>query len=184
MGEPHPAEEREAGKLILETPRLALRELHPSDIGFLSSVLADPEVMRFWPRPYSREEAEAWMRDQMDRYERHGHGYWLAVEKATGRPVGLAGLLTLEIGGKEEPALGYIMHRPFWRRGFATEAAAAIRDFTFETLGRNRVTATIRPENTPSQGVALKLGMKPEEDITYMAAGFDHLVFSVSRSVV
>src|ERR671917_591908 len=111
------------GKTVLETPRLILRELDPDDLDFVAALLADPEVMRYWPRPYTREEAEAWVRRQRERYARDRHGYWLAVEKATGQPVGQAGLLTVEVEGVEEPALGYIIHRPFWRRGFAVEAA-------------------------------------------------------------
>ncbi len=42
-----------------------------------------------------------------------------------------------------------------------------------------RVIALIRPENIPSQGVALKIGMKPTANTMY--AGFDHIVFSVER---
>jgi len=43
------------------------------------------------------------------------------------------------------------------------------------------VIAPIRPENAPSQGVALKLGMEPEKRTTYRA-GFKHLNFSISRA--
>ncbi len=168
------------GEPVLETSRLVLREMSLNDLDFVASMLAHPEVMRFWPRCYSREEAEEWVRQQQDRYARHGHGYWLALEKATVQPVGQAGLLTLEVDGVEEVSLGYIVHRPFWRKGFATEAGAACLDYAFETFGEPRVIAPIRPENTPSQGVALKLGMEPEKRTTYRA-GFEHLIFSISR---
>ena len=167
------------GEPVLETPRLLLRELVPDDLDFVAAMLEHPEVMRYWPRPYSREEAAAWVRRQQERYARDGHGYWLAVERATGRPVGQAGLLTLEIDGVEEAALGYLIHRPFWRRCFATEAAAASRDYAFETLGKPRVIAPIRPENTPSQGVARKVGLTPERRTIY--AGFEHLIFAAAR---
>ncbi len=169
------------GEPVLETSRLVLREMSLNDLDLVASMLAHPEVMRFWPRCYSREETEEWVRQQQDRYARHGHGYWLALEKATIQPVGQAGLLTLEVDGVEEVSLGYIVHRPFWCKGFATEAGAACLDYAFETLGEPRVIAPIRPENTPSQGVALKLGMEPEKRTTYLA-GFEHLIFSISRA--
>jgi len=156
-----------------------MREMGLNDLGFVAAMLAHPEVMRFWPRCYSRAEAEAWVFRQQERYARHGHGYWLMVEKATGLPVGQAGLLTIEVDDREELALGYLIHRPFWRRGFATEAAAASRDYAFDTLGRQRVIAPIRPENGPSQGVARKLGMAPEKRTMY--AGFEHLIFVAER---
>ena len=169
------------GKTVLETPHLVLRELDPGDLDFVAAMLADPEVMRYWPRPYSREEAEGWVRRQRERYTRDGYGYWLAIERATGRPVGQAGLLAMEVDGVEEAALGYIIHRPFWRRGFAAEAAAATLDYAFGTLGKARVIAPIRPENEPSLAVARKLGMEAERPTSF--AGFEHLIFAVSRPV-
>jgi len=164
---------------VLETPRLILREMSMADLDFLASMLGDPEVMRFWPGCYSREEAVGWVRKQESRYARDGHGYWLVLEKATARPVGQAGLLSLRVDGIEEAALGYLIDRTFWRRGFATEAAAASRDYAFETGGKQRVIAPIRPENVPSQGVALKLGMRVEKRAMY--ADSEHLIFSISR---
>ena len=84
----------ESQRAVLETPRLLLRELGVEDLDFIAELLGDPLVMRYWPRPYTREEAAEWIRRQQQRYARDGHGYWLAVEKASGQPVGQVGLLT------------------------------------------------------------------------------------------
>lgn len=165
---------------VLETPRLVLREMSLADLDFVASMLAHPEVMRFYPKCYTRVEAEAWVLRQQDRYARHGHGIWLVLDKATAQPVGQAGVLIQQVDGIEEAGLAYLIHRPFWRRGFATEAAAASRHYAFDTVGKARVITLIRPENVPSQDVALKLGMKPEKRTVYK--GFEHLVFSVSRA--
>ena len=97
------------------------------------------------------------------------------LEKASGRPVGQAGLLLLTVDDREEVGLGYIIHRPFWRKGFASEAAAASLDYAVNKLGKHRVVALVRPENLPSQGVARKLGMEVEKDTRH--ADYEHLVF-------
>jgi RimJ/RimL family protein N-acetyltransferase len=165
--------------LVLETSRLALRTLGLADLDFVAAMLAHPEVMQFWPRCYSRDEAEAWIRRQQERYACDGHGYWLALDKASGQPVGQAGILLLEIDGVVEAGLGYLIHRPFWQRGYATEAAAACCDYAFAGLGKQRIVAPIRPENVGSQAVAHKLGMQPERQTLY--AGFDHLIFALAR---
>ena len=55
-------------KFILETDRLILREMSLADADFVAAMLADPEVMRFYPRCYSRQETEAWIQRQLDRY--------------------------------------------------------------------------------------------------------------------
>jgi RimJ/RimL family protein N-acetyltransferase len=166
-------------KTVLETPRLVLRELTPDDLDFMASMLAHPEVMRYYPKCYSRDEAEAWVRRQMARYAEHGHGGWLAVDKATGELRGQVGLVPQNLDGVWEAEIGYLIHRPFWRQGLASEAAAACRDYAFNVLNRSRVISLIRPENLPSQGVARKIGLSPGPHRTH--GGFDHVVWSRSR---
>jgi [ribosomal protein S5]-alanine N-acetyltransferase len=165
---------------ILETARLVLREMTLGDLDFVAAMLADPEVMRYYPRCYSREESQEWIERQLRRYERHRHGLWLAIEKSTGQPVGQVGLLIQQVDGVEEKEVAYLIHRPLWRRGLATEAALACRDHAFTAFSRDVVIALIRPENVPSQGVARKLGMTPRSG-TMQHGGFAHEVFAIAR---
>ena len=168
-------------KTVLETQRLVLREMSLGDLDFIAAMLVHPEVMRYWPKCYDRQEAADWVKRQQQRYASHGVGYWLALDKASGKPIGQAGLLVQQLDGVEEIGLGYIIHRQFWRMGFASEAAAASRDYAFSKLGRNRVIALVRPENVPSQGVALKIRMKVEKRATY--ASYEHLVFVTAGGI-
>ena len=82
------------------------------------------------------------------------------------------------VGDRSEPEVGYLIHRPWWRRGYASEAAAAVLDHAFDTLGKPRVVSLIRPDNTPSQGVAIKIGMTRIGEADH--AGLPHLVYAVS----
>lgn len=163
---------------ILTTARLALREMDHGDLAFLAEMQADPEVMRFFPESIVREGAEARLQRQLERYRKYGHGLWLVLDRASGQPVGQCGLTLQDVDGRLEPEVGYLVHRPFWRRGYATEAARGVRDWAF-SRGIPRVISLIRPENVPSQGVALKLGMAVEGETTF--AGLRHLVFAVAR---
>ncbi len=167
---------------ILETPRLTLREMSLDDLDFVAAMLGHPEVMRFYPKVYSRDEARMWIERQNDRYLRNGHGLWLVEERATGEPVGQVGLLAQLVDGVEEPEIGYLIHHPFWRRGLASEAASRVRAWAFDTQGHERVISLIRPENLPSQGVARKLGMTPEKRAQFH--GLEHIVFSVRKAGV
>jgi RimJ/RimL family protein N-acetyltransferase len=164
------------------TPRLSFRELTLADLDFVASMLADSEVMRYYPKCYSRAEAEEWIARQMTRYREHGRGLWLVSERATGAPVGQVGLLIQQVNGLPESEVGYLIHRPYWRRGLATEAASATRDWAFEALARRRVVSLIRPENIPSRGVAEKLGMRVEGRCQH--GGCEHLVYAVARQSV
>ncbi len=164
---------------IIETERLSFREMSLGDLDFISSMLADPEVMRFYPKCYSRDESADWIRRQMARYQRDGHGLWLVRDRESKEPIGQVGLLIQEVAGRAHHEVGYLVHRSHWRRGFASEAAAATRDHAFSQLGVDRVISLIRPENLPSQAVARKMGMLPEARALF--AGLEHLVFAVSR---
>jgi RimJ/RimL family protein N-acetyltransferase len=138
------------GAAVLTTDRLTLREMGLDDLDFVAAMLGDPEVMRFYPRLYSREEARAWVLRQIERYALDGHGLWLVEDRRTREPIGQVGLITQEVAGVREREIGYLIHRPFWRRGFATEAATVTRDFAF-AAGVPRVISLVRPINTPSR---------------------------------
>jgi RimJ/RimL family protein N-acetyltransferase len=161
---------------ILNTARLILREMSHDDLDFVAAMLADAEVMRYYPKCYSRDEAAAWVQRQIDRYARDGHGLWLVSEQDAGQPVGQVGLVRQQVRGVDETEVGYLIHRPFWRRGFASEAAQACRDHALHILGRPSVISLIRPENLPSQGVARKIGMRPEPGLVQHGE-FEHIVF-------
>jgi len=165
--------------VILETSRLILRELVRADLDFVERMLADPEVMHFFPKCLTREESEQWIKRQQARYAADGHGYWLALDKSSGDPVGQAGVVNAMVEGVEQPTLGYIVDRLHWRRGYATEAAAACRDYVFDTLRRSRVITLVRPENLPSLGVAKKIGLRIERRTVF--ARYEHFVLSMSE---
>jgi [ribosomal protein S5]-alanine N-acetyltransferase len=162
---------------IIETHRLVLREMTMNDLDFVAIMLADPEVMRYYPKCYTRDESAAWVQRSIDRYARHGHGLWLVSDKTTGQTVGQVGLLMQTVRGREEREVGYLIHRPYWRQGIAAEAAAACRDYAVQVLGSQRVISLIRPENLPSQGVARKIGLQPEPGLVQHGM-FEHIVFS------
>lgn len=163
-------------RLILTTSRLLVRELEASDVDFVAEMLGDAQVMRYWPAPLTRQRSVEWIEKQIDRYARHGCGYWLAIEKPTDLPVGQVGVMMTSVDGAEEAALGWIIHRPFWRRGFAFEGASACIDHVFGAMNRDRAVALIRRENHPSTMLALKLGMEPGK--TTVHAGLEHVVFA------
>lgn len=162
-----------------ETVRLKLRELSVErDLNYLSSLLAHAEVMQHWPAPFTRDESRAWLYKQLARYESDGCGYWLVSLKATGEPVGQAGIMFIEIDGVREAGLGYMIHADHWGQGYATEAAAACVDWAFANLDVPRVVAPVRPVNAPSIRVAEKIGMTPGWTTTF--AELEHVIYVVA----
>lgn len=160
---------------ILQTERLSLREMQSADLDFIAQMLADPEVMRFYPKCFNREESQAWLDRQRQRYRFHGYGLWLVSERTTGQPVGQVGLLLQDVDGRFEPEVGYLIHRPSWRRGYATEAAQGVLAYARQVQHFSRIISLVRPENAPSRGVATKLGATVEKEVEFK--GLRHLVF-------
>ena len=164
---------------ILETERLTLRELVPADIDFLASMMADPQVSHHYDRRFSRQAADEWLHRQIERYHNDGHGLWLATEKATGKPVGQVGLVLQTIEGQKRAEVGWLLDRAHWGKGYATEAAAAVRDAAFTRWNYSEVISLVRPANTPSQRVAERIGMKPGPKVWYN--GLEHTIYSVAK---
>jgi RimJ/RimL family protein N-acetyltransferase len=167
---------------VLETARLRLRELGPEDLDFVAGMLADAEVMRFYPQCFTRAESLHWIERQRVRYRRDGHGLWLLVDRASGTPVGQAGLTLQDVNGTTIPEIGYLLARPYWGRGYATEAARGIRDHAFGARGLARVVSLIRPENARSRAVASRIGMREAGEAPH--AGFLHLVYECTPADV
>ena len=100
-----------------------------------------------------------------------------------GRPASRSaksGCCKQHVDGVDEPEIGYLIHAPYWRQGYALEAAAGVRDYAFGELGKRRVISLIRPVNIPSQRVSLRVGMKPERLTTWHDR--EHIMFSMTRA--
>jgi [ribosomal protein S5]-alanine N-acetyltransferase len=152
---------------ILETDRLTLREFEPSDLDPYAAMIGDPETMRYYPRPYSRAEAESFIQGNLARYRAYGFGVWVIEEKATRSFLGDCGLAISLVEGIPEVEVMWHVVRDRWREGIATEAARAACLHGFGPVGVRRIVALVRPENEPSKRVARKLGMEVEREVLF-----------------
>jgi RimJ/RimL family protein N-acetyltransferase len=164
---------------VLETARLLMREMTPRDIDFVAMMLAHPEVNHYYERRFTLAESEDWLSRQILRYRRDGHGLWLVLDRQTGEPLGQVGLCMQDVEGVRQPEIGWLLHRPYWGKGYATEAGTATRDAAFERWGYDHVISLIRPVNVPSQRVALRVGMTEGRRVRFH--GFDHIIFGISK---
>jgi len=143
--------------------RLNFRNMTDDDLDDMAAMLADPAVMEFYPRPKSREEAQAWIDWNKGNDVEHGYGLWV-IETKAGEFAGDCGLTWQVVNGRPELEVGYHVRAEMQGRGYATEAAAACRDFARDILGASHLVAIIHIDNTASRRVAEKIGLAFEED--------------------
>ncbi|MHC4401425.1 MAG: GNAT family N-acetyltransferase [Planctomycetota bacterium] len=146
------------GSSILETDRLQLRLFEQSDVEHLHLLYSDPEVMRHMGGTRTREKAEEHYQEFAQQYAKTGFTLWAVEQKTDGQFVGRVGLWPLD--GTQEVQLGYMIARPYWGRGIATEASVACLDLGFSRLAVDFIAAITVSENGASRRVMKKLGFR------------------------
>ena len=169
--------------IVIETPRLQLREMTPADRPALCRILQDSKVMYAYNGPFSDEEVNGWLERQLARYRQYGYGLWAVVLKATDEMIGQCGLTLQHWNGREMLEVGYLFQCSHWHQGYATEAARACMEYAFNILGASEVCSIIRDNNIPSQRVALRNGMRKAEGVMvkhYRGAEMPHWLYLTS----
>ena len=159
---------------MIETERLLLRDLEPSDEDALAAIFADEELMRFIGAGgvLDRDVAARMIEREREHYAERGWGQWATVERGTGRFVGVCGLILWpDIDGHEELEVAYLLAREAWGMGYATEAAAASRDVGIGV--RQDLVSVIYPDNAASIRVASKIGMVFEKEVAFAGHQLD-----------
>ncbi|MFT2816203.1 GNAT family N-acetyltransferase [Leifsonia sp. A12D58] len=147
----------------LPTARLQFREMAHSDLDDMAALLGDPDVMRFYPAPKSRDEAAAWIQWNQANYAAHGYGLWV-IETLDGGFVGDCGLTWQDVNGSPMLEVGYHVRAELQGYGYATEAATACRDFARGHVDATDLVAIIHPDNRASERVDEKIGMQRVTD--------------------
>jgi RimJ/RimL family protein N-acetyltransferase len=181
-------------KLHLDAERLCLRTPSSRDAESLYDLFADAEVMHGLNRdPVSAiEEARSMIEAAVRSWDTDGLGPFVLVTSTDRQVVGWAGLMIFDTrdwtpstwahaGSYGQPELGWALIRAHWGHGYATEAAAAIRDWAFEVLAVDRLVSLISPDNARSQRVAERLGAKPAHAVTPAPSGSHRILWEHQR---
>jgi RimJ/RimL family protein N-acetyltransferase len=143
---------------VLETPRLRLRGLEPRDLDGIAAINADAHAVRYLGSGETLDRMGSWR--QLAMFIGHwallGYGFFAVERRDDAAFLGRVGLLNPE--GWPGLEIGWTIAPAHWGKGYATEAAEAVRDWAFGTLGQKRLISLIAPENDASVRVAEKIG--------------------------
>ncbi len=182
----------------LETERLYLRRINPTDLDFFIGIHIDPDVARYIgagnPRPPT--ETEIWFQDIQDSYKNANLGQLTVVRKSDGARVGRCGLSDAVIEKAETkgrlrkgwffsahapvgvdvdhlPELGYTFGKAHWGQGYATEAAGAVYDYAQSQLSYSTIMSVIHADNKGSRAVVEKFGVAYIDDVELAGRAFE-----------
>lgn len=165
-------------KLI--TSRLILREMDADDHEALGRVLTDTEIMRHYPYAFDDSRVSAWIERNTERYRIFGFGLWAVCLGEDGEMIGDCGLTMQDIGGTIKPEIGYHIRRDMQRKGYAKEAACAVRDWAFETLPFNVIYSYMKYTNEPSARTAQSWGCRLDDEFEDEVNGITR-VYALTR---
>jgi len=147
---------------ILETTRLRLRTWLPEDVEAYYQFNQNPQVREFLPFPVTHERAAQFAADMNERFEKLHYTFWAVEEKVSGAFIGFVGLQAILETMPFAPGaeIGWRLAHPYWGKGYATEAVAAVRDYAFNVLRINEIFSFTVPADVRSQRVMEKIGMQ------------------------
>lgn len=172
-------------KVIIETERLIIREILPTDIDEMFELHSDPEVHIFLGNKTitSKEQIIEIIDIVRQQYIDFGVGRWAMINKKTDEFIGWTGLefVTKETNNhKNYYDLGYRLIKRFWGQGFAIESAFASLDYAFDKLNAKKVYAIADCKNEVSNKILKKVGLRFIE--TFDNEGIKHNWYKIENT--
>jgi len=155
---------------ILETERLVLRQFTFEDADFILRLLNEPSfIQNIGDRGVrTLEDARSYiLRVPIASYEKNGFGLYLVILKESGQSIGMCGLIKRD--QLEDVDIGYAFLPEYWSKGYAVEAALAVKEYAREVVGLKRLIAITDPENQASIRVLEKIGLRFEKMVRLSA---------------
>lgn len=147
----------------MNTPSVILRQWRENDLDAYAEMNADAEVMRFFPRPLTREESKASLIRQCEMIERRGWGLW--VVEVDGEFAGFTGLAEPNFAAAFTPCveIGWRFRSEYWGRSIAYAAALKAESFAFDQLKLPELVSFTAAINTRSMRLMERLGFERSE---------------------
>ncbi len=157
---------------ILTTERLIIRQWRHSDLDAMAAINADPKVMEHFESTIDRDQTHIFIERSIARFEKFGYCFSPVEVKDTHEFIGFVGLNyvdDLKIPCAPAVEIGWRLATRFWGKGYATEAASAIINHAFSTLGLDSLVSFTAATNLRSRKVMERIGFVYDQN-----GDFDH----------
>lgn len=149
----------------LRTERLVLRQWREEDLPSFAQLNADPVVMEYFPEALSSAESNRLALRLRRSLRMQGWGVWVVEGQLDGRFIGVVGLQETKFALPVSPCVevAWRLGSKHWGKGYATEAARAVLELAFTSLGIPQVCAFTTVLNKRSEAVMQRLNMSNTE---------------------
>ena len=149
----------------IETERLILRDLLPTDDEGMFLLDSDPDVHKYLGRKpvQNIEQCREVIEIIRQQYETNGIGRWAVIKKETGTFIGWSGLKLMKetINGRNNFLdLGYRFIKQYWGKGYATETAIASVFYAWDVLKARELCGIAQIDNIASRKVLQSAGLR------------------------
>lgn len=160
-----------------QTERLILRDWLDSDIEAYIALNQDPEVLKYFPRLYTREESIADIAEYRQLLQDSGYTIYACELREENIFIGFVGLFKRDdMPFSPCVEIGWRLAKEYWGRGYATEAARKCLEIGFEECNLDEIVSFTPIINQPSERVMQKIGMlhNPEDDFCHYKVSKNH----------
>ena len=149
-------------KYIFKSERLGFRNWNIKDLDEFAKINADLQVMKHFPKPLTKKETLEFIKRLQKHFHEKEYTYFATEILETGELIGFIGLAFQDYESEFTPAtdIGWRLKQNAWGKGYATEGAKKCLEFAFEKLQLKTVISVCTEQNTKSENVMKKIGMK------------------------
>ena len=161
---------------MIETARLILRQWQLEDYVYFAQMSTNPQVMQYFPKLLTRTESDAFIDKVRAIIELQGWGFWAVELKSNHQFIGFVGLHSQPTQFSFSPCveIGWRLDHAYWGKGYATEAAQAVLHLAFRRLKLQKVVSFTALENSRSERLMRKIGMRKVNEFQHPALAKDH----------
>ena len=164
---------RDGAVSVIETARLVLRPPAPDDLPWIAEHMNTPAVMRNLGGVRSPEQVATGFADDLEAFVVGGHRRWTVWRRDDNGRIGRCGLFRIKsdaapAGLRGESEIGWTLAEAFWGKGYAAEAARAVFDFGFRSLGFPVIFAQTSESNNRSTRLMERLGLERMPALDYV----------------
>lgn len=159
----------------MKTKRIGFSKWNDCDLNLADQLWGDREVTRFICATgiFTKQEILHRLETEIRNDQLFQVQYWPAFELSTGELIGCCGIRPFP-SETHSYEIGVHLRRRYWGMGYASEAAKAVIDYSFDTIKANKLYAGHHPQNEASRNLLIKLGFRYIGDRYYEPTGLYH----------